>query len=285
MRERLRREPAARVERELAARAQLLEHVVVLLGPADGRAVGEVLRRAAQHRRAADVDHLDRLRLGHPAPRRDLLERIEVDADEVERLDPVLLERGDVVRLVAAGEDAGVDARVERLHAAAEHLRRGRDVLDARRPAGRSPRARPPCSRSPRAASRGSTSPRANVSRPVLSQVEISARIRVSRSRRLPAHRAPHHLGQQPVLDRLDPLVQRLASCRRRGRGRAPARAPGRCRRPRRRGARSRPISATPAASCSSTACAPGNAGSSDGWTLTTAPGKRSRKAGVSRCM
>ena len=43
----------------------------------------------------------------------------------------MLLERGEVVRLVAAGEDAGVDARVQRLHAAAEHLRRGRHVLDA----------------------------------------------------------------------------------------------------------------------------------------------------------
>ena len=37
------------------------------------------------------------------------------------------------------------------------------------------------------------------------------------------------------------------------------------------------PVSATPAASASSTACAPGKSGSSDGWTLTTAPGKRSR--------
>ena len=131
VRERLGREAAARLERELTARAQLLENRVVLLGPADRRAVREVLRCAAQHRGAADVDRLDRLLLRHSPPRRDLLERIEVDADEVERLDPVLLERGDVFGLVAAGEDAGVDARVERLHAPAEHLRRGRDVLDA----------------------------------------------------------------------------------------------------------------------------------------------------------
>src|SRR5512146_1219282 len=55
VRERLRREAPARVERELAARAQLLEHLVVLPGPADGSAMREVLRRAAQHRRAADV--------------------------------------------------------------------------------------------------------------------------------------------------------------------------------------------------------------------------------------
>ena len=130
VRERLRGEASARVERELTVRAQLLEHLVVLTGPTDRSAVREVLRRAPQHRRAADVDRLDRLFLRHTPPRRHLLERIEVDADEVERLDPVLLERGEVAGLVAAGEDAGVDTRVERLHAPAEHLRRGGDLLD-----------------------------------------------------------------------------------------------------------------------------------------------------------
>src|ERR1700750_2178126 len=42
----------------------------------------------------------------------------------------MLLERRDVVRLVAPGQDAGGDARVERLHATAEHLRRLRERLD-----------------------------------------------------------------------------------------------------------------------------------------------------------
>src|SRR4029077_5014659 len=37
------------------------------------------------------------------------------------------------------------------------------------------------------------------------------------------------------------------------------------------------PPSVTPAASCSSTACAPGKLGSREGWTLTIAPGKASR--------
>ena len=104
-RERLGRELAARLERELALAAELVEDEAVALGPAERRAVREVLRRAAQHRRAADVDHLDRLRLGDALLRRDLLEGIEVDADEVERLDAVLLERRDVVVAVAARED------------------------------------------------------------------------------------------------------------------------------------------------------------------------------------
>ena len=66
--------------------------------------------------------------------RRDRAEGIEVDADEVERLDLLLVERLEVVGAVAPGEDPAVDARVQRLHAAAEHLRRLRDVLDARDP-------------------------------------------------------------------------------------------------------------------------------------------------------
>jgi hypothetical protein len=130
VRERLGCQAPTGVGRKLAARAQLFEHVVVLVGTAHGGAVREVLRRAAQHRRAADVDHLDRVGLGDPAPGRHLLERVEIDADEVECLDVVLLESCDVIRLVPAGEDAGVDARVERLHAPAEHLRRVRHRLD-----------------------------------------------------------------------------------------------------------------------------------------------------------
>ena len=55
---------------------------------------------------------------------------IEVHAHEVERLDPVLLERRDVFGVVTAREDAGVNARVERLHAAAEHLRRVGERVD-----------------------------------------------------------------------------------------------------------------------------------------------------------
>ena len=43
----------------------------------------------------------------------------------------MLLECGDVYGLVAAGQDARVDARVERLHAPAEHLRRLGHSLDA----------------------------------------------------------------------------------------------------------------------------------------------------------
>ena len=129
-RERLGGERAARLERHLAVLAKLAQHDLVLARVGDHGDVREVLRGRAQHRRAADVDHLDRLVLGRPDPRGERRERIEVDADDVERLDPLVGELLDVVFAVALGEDAGVDRRVERLDAAAEHLRRTGHVLD-----------------------------------------------------------------------------------------------------------------------------------------------------------
>jgi hypothetical protein len=92
----------------------------------------EVLRRRAQHRRAADVDHLDRVLLADVSPRGDLPERVEVDADEVERRDSVPLERLHVLRDVAPREDARMDAWVEGLDAPPEELRHLRQLLDLR---------------------------------------------------------------------------------------------------------------------------------------------------------
>ena len=125
-------ELAPRVERDFAVLAQLAEHDVVLVGRRDGDDVREVLRRGAQHRRPADVDHLDHLGLGRAAPSGDRRERIEADADEVDGLDVVLGERRRVFRQVAPRENPGVDARVQRLDAAAEHLGRLGHLLDPR---------------------------------------------------------------------------------------------------------------------------------------------------------
>ena len=80
-----------------------------------------VLRRAADHGRAADVDVLDgvgqvAIRLGHGG-----FEGIEVDRDQVDRLDAVLFHHRAVQG--ATAEDAAVDLRVQGLHAAVHHLR------------------------------------------------------------------------------------------------------------------------------------------------------------------
>src|SRR5437588_7127001 len=131
-RERLGCELAPRLERELAVVPQLVQHPFVLGATADGRDVGEVLRRGAKHCRAADVDHLDRVLLADAVPGDRLAERVEVDADQVERLDLLLLERGEIFWTVAPGQNRRVDSRVERLDAAAEQLGHLRDLLDPR---------------------------------------------------------------------------------------------------------------------------------------------------------
>ena len=71
---------------------------------------------------AADVDLLDALGQAGAAGQGGL-ERVEVHHHEVDGGDQVLLEGGDVVGVVAAGEDAAVDGGVEGLHPAAQHLR------------------------------------------------------------------------------------------------------------------------------------------------------------------
>jgi hypothetical protein len=89
-----------------------------------------VLGGRADHARPADVDVLDRLVERHARLAHRLLERVEVDADQVDRLDAVLAHGGHVLGVVAQGEQAAVDLRVQRLDAAVHHLREAGDVGD-----------------------------------------------------------------------------------------------------------------------------------------------------------
>ena len=88
----------------------------------DDRHRVEVLGRRTDHARAADVDVLDRLGLGHARLRHRLLERVEVAHHEVDLRQLVLGERRHVLRLVPLRQQPGVDGRVERLHPAVEDL-------------------------------------------------------------------------------------------------------------------------------------------------------------------
>src|SRR5262249_44655162 len=234
--------------------------------------VGEVLCGAPQHRRTADVDRLDRVFLRHATPGSDLLERIEVDADEVERFDAVLLERGDVLGLVAAREDAGVNTGMERLDAPAEHLGRSRDLLDVldrqpdrlERGRGVPARHQPPAKRDEPA--------RERVHAGLVPGRDQRAHTSLTTSG---SSRCSTDLILSCSVSGVSSASTGTRSCASTG----PLSTPWSTR------CTVAPDSSTPAASCSSTAWAPGNAGSSDGWTLPTASGKRSRKAGVSRCM
>ena len=101
---------------------ELGEEGGVVLDVGDGGHPGVVLGRGAQHRRAADVDVLDAGGVVGPGGDR-RLEGVEVDDEKVERLDAVGVERGGVGGLVADGEQAGVDHRVQGLDPAVHHLR------------------------------------------------------------------------------------------------------------------------------------------------------------------
>ena len=105
---------------------------VVARGRRHDRDRGVVLGRGADHRRPADVDLLDQLVEREAGLARGLRERIQVDDDELERCDPGRGEGLAVVRAPAVGEEAGVDPRMERLHAAVEHLGEAGDRGDVR---------------------------------------------------------------------------------------------------------------------------------------------------------
>jgi hypothetical protein len=100
----------------------------VLAGVGHHRDVRVVLGRASDHAGAADVDVLDGLVERDAGRGRRLLERVERHRDQIDRPDPVPLERGRVLGQVAAGQDAAVHGRVQRLHASVEHLGKAGDL-------------------------------------------------------------------------------------------------------------------------------------------------------------
>ena len=253
----------------------------------DGRVV---LGRGAHHRRPADVDLLDAL-VGRRAGGHRLLERVEVDHDELERRDAELLELAHVVGQAQVGQDAGVHLRVQRLDPAVQALREAGQLVDRRD--------RDPGVAQPGGRRAGRDDLDAGVGQRAAELLE--AGLVVDADER-PADRRPRCRSR--AIARSSPRRSSLRGpAVRRRRRRAGAPPPGSCsaarprrrrRAPARRPARSTgpvstpsstrctvtPESFTPYASASATACAPGNAGSSAGWVLTTRCGKRPRKPG-----
>ena len=91
-----------------------------------------IFRRAADHRRTADVDILDHLLEGAAAPQR-LLERIEIDDEQIDRRDIMGQHRRLMRGIFAYRQQPAVNARMQRLHAAVHHFRKAgqlRRVLD-----------------------------------------------------------------------------------------------------------------------------------------------------------
>ena len=126
--ERRHRQREAQLVGQLAARLQLGQHSLVLVGRGDHAHVLPVLGGAAHHGGAADVDVLDGIGqratgLGHGG-----FKRIEVDHQQVDGVDAVFLQSRHVLRQLAARQQAAVHLGVQRLDAAVQHLGELRDL-------------------------------------------------------------------------------------------------------------------------------------------------------------
>ena len=111
--------------------AHFLKNGIIGGGLGDHGDALEVLRGAAQHRRASNVDVLDAgAEIGARGNR--LFEGIQVHDHHVDHLDAVLFGFGHVLDIVALREQAAVHHGVQRLHAAVHHFREIRHCIDGR---------------------------------------------------------------------------------------------------------------------------------------------------------
>ena len=108
---------------------QFLEQARIILDVDDHDDVGVILRRGANHRGAADVDVLDHLVERRGALKR-VLERIEVDHQEIDGRDAVRDHRRLMRGIGTNGEQAAVDARMQRLQPAVHHFRKSGELRD-----------------------------------------------------------------------------------------------------------------------------------------------------------
>ena len=119
----------ARSRADMAMRADFVEHGGVVVRVDYDGDIGVVLGRGADHGRAADVDVLDaggEIR----APRDRLLERVEIDGEQVDRRDAVRLHRLCVLRVVTHAEQTAMNQRMQRLHAPVHDLGKAGDITD-----------------------------------------------------------------------------------------------------------------------------------------------------------
>ena len=92
--------------------------------------VFKVLGRRTHHRRAADVDVLDQVAESHAWLCSRFLKRIQVHHHHIDRLDAMRGHGGLVLGVAANVEKPAVYPRVQRLHAAVQHLRKAGQIAD-----------------------------------------------------------------------------------------------------------------------------------------------------------
>ena len=97
----------------------------------DDQHAAEILGGRAHERRTADVDLLDERVERRRGIGRRLHERIQVHDDDVDEADAKARQGGEIVGTVAARENAAVQRRMQRLHAAVHHFREPGEIRHA----------------------------------------------------------------------------------------------------------------------------------------------------------
>jgi len=126
--EHLRRERLAELERDVSF-PQQAKHGVVVHRIHDRDDVLEVLGRGPEHRRPSDVDVLDGVFEGRGGSGDGGQEGVEIDCHQMKPGDPVGFELHPVTLDVRAGEQAGVNRGMQRLHPPVENLRESGDPI------------------------------------------------------------------------------------------------------------------------------------------------------------
>ena len=115
------RQGAAGLKAGVAAR-KLVQNAVIVGGVNHDGDGGEVFGGASHHRRPADVDVLNRLFVGHIGPRDGLLERIQIDADQINGRDVFARNGAQMFGLIAARQKPAVNGGVQSFDAAIHHF-------------------------------------------------------------------------------------------------------------------------------------------------------------------
>ena len=127
--------PHRQIEAETVGRlafvaAEVFENLVVLHGIGDDRDGAVILGGGADHRRTADVDIFDGIFEGAVRLGDGLLEGVEIHAEEVDSADVMGLHGARMVRIVAQGQEAAVDGRVEGFDPTVHHFGEAGDLRD-----------------------------------------------------------------------------------------------------------------------------------------------------------
>src|SRR6185369_13005021 len=109
---------------------EFIQNARILLWGNNNCDVLRVLGGGTDHRRTTDVDLFDRLFSRDFFTFYRFRKRVKIYNHQIYRLNSVLLQCGDMVRVIANGEQTTMHARMQRFHAPVHHFRKTGDLRD-----------------------------------------------------------------------------------------------------------------------------------------------------------